>query len=52
MPSRANDWLAQAGIYTRDEWERMLREGSRFGRMLQNETMWLWVRDGTEAEGL
>ena len=37
-------------VYTRDEWERILRERSRFGRMLQDETRWLWVRNG--AEGL
>jgi predicted nucleotidyltransferase len=40
---------AELLVYTRDEWERILREGRRFGRVLQNETVWLWVRNGAEA---
>jgi predicted nucleotidyltransferase len=36
-------------VYTRDEWERLRREGGRFARMLREETMWLWVRDGEEG---
>ena len=36
-------------VYTCDEWERILREGFRFARVLQNETMWLWVGNGAES---
>jgi len=37
---------AEILVYTREEWEHMLRGGRRFGRMLRDETMWLWVRAG------
>lgn len=40
---------AELLVYTWHEWERILREGGRFGRVLQNETVWLWVRNGAEV---
>jgi len=33
-------------VYTRAEWQRILDAGGRFARVLQTETMWLWVRNG------
>jgi len=35
-------------VYTREEWERIVRGSRRFGRMLRDETMWLWVRAGAK----
>lgn len=35
-------------VYTREEWERIRRGSRRFGRMLRDETMWLWVRAGAK----
>lgn len=32
---------AELLVYTRPEWERLLREGSRFARTLQREAHWL-----------
>ncbi|HLX07248.1 MAG TPA: nucleotidyltransferase domain-containing protein [Thermoanaerobaculia bacterium] len=32
---------AEILIYTRDEWQRMDREGGRFARMLRREARWL-----------
>lgn len=32
---------AEILVYTREEWERMQREGGRFARVLEQETRWL-----------
>jgi len=39
---------AELVVYTRDEWDRILRERGRFARTLQSETMWLWARPVAE----
>jgi uncharacterized protein len=39
---------AEILVYTRDEWERMHREGGRFARTLQSEARWL-VEPASEA---
>ncbi len=31
-------------VYTREEWRRLLSSGSRFGRMLAEEVVWVWGR--------
>ena len=45
---RALDWdlldlpvPAEIVVYTREEWERLLREGGRFARTIERETVWL-----------
>ena len=33
---------AEALIYTVDEWRRLAEEGTRFARVLLDETVWVW----------
>lgn len=48
---RALDWdlsrlplPAEILVYTRDEWDRLQAQGSRFARTLGDETVWIWER--------
>ena len=36
-------------VYTADEWHALLQSGSRFARVLRNETRWIFVRDDAGA---
>ena len=40
---------AEILVYTRDEWQRLEREGGRFARVLQREARWLVTPDPTTA---
>ena len=37
---------AEVLIYTQAEWQQMQAEGSRFAKMLVNETVWVYPKDG------
>lgn len=40
---------AEILVYTRDEWQRLEREGGRFARTLRSEARWLVTPDPTAA---
>jgi predicted nucleotidyltransferase len=55
---RALDWSlldlpvqAEIVVYTRDEWERLIREGGRFARTIGREAVWLVPGKAEQGEG-
>jgi hypothetical protein len=56
---RALDWdtlalpvPAELFVYTQDEWERMGAADSAFVRVVEQEAVWLFVRDGGRSPSL